>query len=89
MNKMTIYWFFFQNTYSELLEMEQTELMDEMIAIRNSIRCFNQRVDTFNRSTLHYQLLVSMSGESVRLPPQDINKLALHDHDVSTQAKKN
>ena len=42
MNKMTIYWVFFQNTYSELLEMEQTELMDEMIAIQNSIRRFNQ-----------------------------------------------
>ena len=60
--------------------MEQTELMDEMIAIRNSIRHFNQRVDTFKRSTLHYELL----GESARLPPQNINKLFLHDHEVST-----
>ena len=56
--------------------------MDEMIAIRNSIRHFNQRVDTFKRSTLHYELLVNMSGESARPPPQDINKLSLHDHEV-------
>ena len=64
--------------------MEQTELMDEMIAIWNSIRCFNQRVDTFKRSTLHYESLVNMSGESARLPPQNINKLSLHDREVST-----
>ena len=82
---MTIYWyfFFFQNTYSELLEMERTELMDEMIAIQISIRHFNQRVDTLKRSTLHYELLVNMSGESARLPPQNINKLSLHDCQVS------
>ena len=64
--------------------MEQTELMDEMIAIQNNIRRFNQRVDTFKRSTLHYELLVNMSGESARPSPQDINKLSLHNHEIST-----
>ena len=49
--------------------------------------CWDHKMSTM-ASTLHYQLLVSMSGESARPPPQDINKLALHDQDVGMQAKK-
>ena len=69
----------FQNIYSVLINRERFQLIDEMFSIRQDIRRFNQRVDTFRRNVIHNQMMTEVVKVSGPAPPEDVTKLSLHE----------
>ena len=69
----------FQNMYSVLINHEQFQLIDEMFSIRQDVQRFNQRVDTFRRNVIHYQMMTEMVKVSGPSPPEDVIELSLHE----------
>ena len=74
----------FQNMYSVLINHEWLQLIDEMFSIKQDIRRFN-RVDTFRRNVIHYQMMTEVVKVSGPAPPEDVTKLSLHEQEVSFQ----
>ena len=69
----------FQNMYSLLINHEWLQLIDEMFSIRQDVQRFNQRVDTFRRNVIHYQMMTEVVKVSRPAPPEDVTKLSLHE----------
>ena len=59
----------FQNIYSVLINCEWFQLIDEMFSIRQDVQRFNQRVDTFRRNIIHYQMMTEVVKVSGPAPP--------------------
>ena len=57
--------------------------MEELLALKHSVKCENTRVDNFKHGILHYKMIQSMSRLTGLPEPPSITKVNLQERDVS------
>ena len=58
-------------------------LVEELLALKHSVKHYNTRVDNFKCGILHYKMIQSMSGLACQLELPSITKVNLQERDVS------
>ena len=78
-----ISFFFLQSLECKLLSREREGLVEELLALKHSVKCYNTRVDNFKHVILHYIMIQAMSRLTGLLEPPCITKGNLQERDVS------
>ena len=75
--------FFLQSLRCKLLGREREGLVEELLALKHSVKHYNTRVDNFKHGILHYKMIQSMSRLTGFLETPSITKVNLQERDVS------
>ena len=74
---------FLQSLKCKLLGKERDGLVEELLALKHSMKCYNQRVENLKHGILHYKMIQSMSRLTGLPEPPVITKVNLQERDVS------
>ena len=87
-DSIILIFFSLQSLKCKLLGKEREGLVEELLALKHSVKHYNTRVDKYKWGILHYKMIQLMSGLTGPPEPPSITKVNLQGRDVSLDILK-